>query len=182
MSVIFLETERLTLRQFQSDEANLLVDLNSDAEVRRYLMMPDAPSRADAEETLTRFLDWYAKCTHYGYWAIEEKPDADFVGWFHFRPSRENPEEIEIGYRLKKASWGKGYATELTEACIGIAFTQWNIEKVVAITLPENTASRRVMEKAGMKFESEFLRDGHHPAVKYSLTRAEYHAQTSESN
>jgi len=174
MSRIFLETERLVLRQFQVGEANLLLELDSDPDVRHYLLMPDAPNREDAERTLTHFLDWYAKCPHYGFWAVEEKPNGNFVGWFHFRPSRDNADEIEIGYRLKKDYWGKGYATELTKVYIAKAFEEWGVEKVVASADIEHQASLRVMQKAGMYHEMDFLYDGQYPSAQYALTRAEY--------
>ena len=171
---VYLETERLRLRRFTLEDMDNLLELDSDSEVRRYLDMPVAPAREDAQQTLTRFRAWYDKPEPYGFWALEEKASGDFIGWFHFRPHRPNPEELELGYRLKKAVWGQGYATEMSRALLHWGFVELQLLRIVATTLQANAASRRVMEKIGLKLEADYLHDNRLPAVKYGLDRADY--------
>lgn len=88
---------------------------------------------------------------------VIEKATGDFLGWFHLRPNKENPAETELGYRLKKAVWGRGFATEGAIALIEKGFLKLRGAKVVAYTMAVNTRSQRVMEKAGLRFEREFV-------------------------
>ncbi len=84
---VFLETDRLVLRQFTAADAESLVELNSDAEVMRFITGGRATPR---DEVVTRvlpgFLSYYERFAGYGFWAVIEKSSGDFLGWFHFRP------------------------------------------------------------------------------------------------
>ena len=81
------------------------------------------------------------------------------MGWFHFRPRRDAvPGEVELGCRLRKSAWGKGYATEGSCALICKGFTEFGVQRVVAEAMTVNVASRRVMEKAGLKLVRTFYR------------------------
>src|SRR5256885_13740549 len=111
---IFLETERLILRRFTPDDVDNLVELDSDPDVMRFINggRPTARARI-VDEFLPAFLSYYERYAGFGFWAAIEKSSGAFVGWFHFRPAPESPEgEVELGYRLRKSVWGKGYATE----------------------------------------------------------------------
>ncbi len=93
----------------------------------------------------------------YGFWAAIEKDSGEFLGWFHFRPQEgAHPDEVELGYRLRRAAWGKGYATEASHALIRKGFTEMGVRRVVASTYQDNVASRRVMEKVGMTLVRTF--------------------------
>ena len=94
------------------------------------------------------------------------------------RPCRDEP---ELGYRLRASSWGKGYATEGSRALVDHAFRELGAERVTAETMAVNTASRRVMEKAGLRYVRTFHADwpdkidgDEHGDVEYALTRAEW--------
>ncbi len=174
MTTVFLQSERLRLRRFTPDDADNLHDLDSDAQVHRFLDMPDAPTHDQARQTLGRFLAWYDKPEPYGYWALEERASGAFIGWFHFRPHRPDPKELELGYRLKQAYWGQGYATEMSRRLLQWGFVELKLPRIVATTLQANTASRRVMAKLGMTPEVEYLHDGRLPAVKYGIARADW--------
>ena len=103
------------------------------------------------------FLGYYERFEGYGFWAAVEKSTSRFVGWFHFRPAKGAPPgEIELGYRLRREAWGKGYATEGSRALIDKGFAELGVERVVAETMVVNAASRRVMEKAGLAFVRVF--------------------------
>jgi len=83
----FLETERLLLRQFTGDDADLLVALDSDPLVMRYITGGIPTSRSEIEsDYLPAFLDYYQRYPGYGFWAAIEKTTGEFLGWFHFRP------------------------------------------------------------------------------------------------
>jgi RimJ/RimL family protein N-acetyltransferase len=155
---IFLETERLVLRQFTEDDVDNLVELDGDPDVMRFINGGRPTPRQEIEnDVLPRFLDYYERFPGYGFWAAVEKSTERFVGWFHFRPAEgAHTDEIELGYRLRKSAWGKGYATEGSRALIQKGFAEFGVQRVVASTMVVNVASRRVMEKAGLKFIRTF--------------------------
>lgn len=185
---IFLETNRLTLRRFiEADEDNL-VELDSDPEVMRFL---NGGKPTPREEVRSRILPtlfgFYERFEGFGFWATEEKSTGQFLGWFHFRPpkneTRDGEIEIELGYRLRRSAWGKGYATEGSRALIRKGFTELGVERVVAETMTVNAGSRRVMEKSGLTLVRTFHREGldavegsEHGVVEYALTKADWEA------
>src|SRR5215468_802204 len=119
---IFLSTERLVLRQFTEDDADALFALDSDPEVMRYVSRFAPPDVESCRERIrTRFLPFYSQYPSYGFWAVVEKVSGDFLGWFHLKPALDyvfhqeagyQQGDVDLGYRLRRASWGKGYATE----------------------------------------------------------------------
>jgi len=147
-----LETERLILREFTEDDVENLVELDSDPEVMRYLNGGIATPRELVEqEIVPRFLSYYQRYDDFGVWAAIEKSGGTFIGWFSFRPHDESrPEEVELGYRLRRPAWGQGYATEGARALIRKGFTELGVQRVTANTYEHNSASRWVMEKVGM--------------------------------
>jgi RimJ/RimL family protein N-acetyltransferase len=93
----------------------------------------------------------------FGFWAAIEKPSGEFLGWFCLRPHAEPAgDNVGLGYRLRRATWGQGYATEGSRALIDRAFTTLSVRRVFATTYGENLASRRVMEKAGLRLARTF--------------------------
>lgn len=147
-----LETERVTLRRFTEADADHLVDLDGDPDVMRYLSggVPTPPAAIE-NAILPAFLASYKHGDGYGVWAAIERSGGDFLGWFSFRPLEgADPGEAALGYRLRKAVWGRGYATEVARALIRKGFTELGVLRVVATTYQDNAASRRVMEKVGM--------------------------------
>ena len=105
-----------------------------------------------------------------------------FIGWFHLRPREGDPdEEPELGYRLVASAWGRGYATEGSRALIRKAFEGCGARRVYATTMVVNVASRRVMEKAGLRFVRVFhepwpdrIEGEEHGDVEYALTLDEW--------
>jgi RimJ/RimL family protein N-acetyltransferase len=180
---IYLETERLVLRRLTDDDIDPLFDLDSDPDVMRYLTGGVPHTREFiVRKALPHYLSFYERYTDFGFWAAVERSSGAFIGWFHFRPFKENPEEIELGYRLKKAHWGRGLATEGSRALIEKGFLELGVQTVVATTMAVNHRSRHVMEKLGMRLECEFDFPGEpFPGwtkrdcreVKYRLTREE---------
>ncbi len=183
---VFLETRRLLLRRFTEADADNLFDLDSDSEVMRFLTGgKPTPREVIRDETLPRLLDFYERFDGFGFWAAIERSTGDLVGWFEFRPrGNDDPGEVELGYRLKRSAWGKGYATEGSRALIRKGFTELGVQRVVAQTMAVNTASRRVMEKTGLTHERTLYRDwpdpiegAEHGEVEYALTKADWERQ-----
>ncbi len=186
---IFLETERLVLRRFTEDDIDNLAELDSDPDVMRYINGGRPTPRNDFQtELLPAFLDYYARFAGYGFWAAVEKSSEQFVGWFHLRPpERAQPDEVELGYRLRRSAWGKGYATEGSRALILEGFAELGVRRVFASTMVVNVASRRVMEKAGLKFVRTFhqswpdyIKGEEQGDVEYALLRSEWEQSNAE--
>ncbi len=180
---IFLETERLVLRRFTEADVGNLFDLDGDPEVMRFLTGGKSTPRDLIEnETLPRFLAYYERSERFGFWAAIEKSAGAFLGWFAFHPPEGGgSDEVELGYRLEKSSWGKGYATEGSRALIRKGFTELGVRRVFAQTMAVNTASRRVMEKAGLAYARTFHEDWQEPIVgaeqgevEYALTKSDW--------
>ena len=180
---VFLETERLLLRRFTADDADLLVALDADPAVTFFITGGAPTPRAEVvDEVLPAFLGYYARFPGYGFWAVEERATGDFLGWVHYRPLPDAPaDEPELGYRLVRTAWGKGYATEASRAVIDHGFRTLGVRRVVASTMAVNTGSRRVMEKLGMRLVRTFHADwpvripgDEEGDVEYALTREEW--------
>lgn len=154
---VFLETERLRLREFEPADAEALFALDSNPEVMRFLTGgAPTPLATITGEILPRFVGSYAKFGGLGYWAAESRSARKFVGWFALHPGDPPVEgELEIGYRLRRDQWGRGLATEGARALLTEAFNRGAM-RVLAQAYEENLASRRVMEKVGMTFARSF--------------------------
>jgi RimJ/RimL family protein N-acetyltransferase len=181
-----LTTQRTRLRAFCARDIELLVDLDSDPEVRRYISKSPTPREVVEEKVLPRWLDFYSKPRPYGFWAVEMLGPASFIGWVHLRADRISPLELELGYRLIRAVWGRGLATECSRALIAMAFEERLCDFICARTLKANVASQRVMQKCGLAFCEEFVyskeilpdwSEAERSAVKYGISREDwYHA------
>ena len=150
----YLQTERVTLRRFRADDADLLIELDSDPAVMRYLSggEPTAPPSWSATAHLPSILAGYDRWAgNFGLFAAYETAGDVFLGWFCLRPERDGPlDEAELGYRLRQAAWGRGLATEVSAALLAKAFTGLDVRMVWGETMALNRASQHVMEKVGM--------------------------------
>jgi len=182
---IFLETDRLRLHRFTPDDLDALYELDGDPDVIRWTNLDGrrAPYAFYRDVLLPRNLGFYEKYAGYGYWVAEERATGGWLGWFHFRPSREDPDEIELGYRLRKSAWGQGCATEGSRALVRQGFLELGTARVSATALAANCASIPVMEKAGLRHERDYVHEftdpetgqvTGHPAVKYALDRRDF--------
>jgi RimJ/RimL family protein N-acetyltransferase len=152
-----LQTARLLLRPWRDEDIAAFDELNADAEVMEFLpVLPDWPARARAH--------WE---THgFGQWVVEVPGIAKFIGVVglnaisypaHFTPA------VEVAWRLARAHWGRGYATEAACAALDHGFDRLRLAEIVATTVPANQRSRRVMERLGMTHAAED--DFDHPRV-----------------
>ena len=172
---VFLETERLVLRWLTADDVDNLFELDSDPAVMRFLNGGTAtPRDVIQHEILPRFLRSNTRSDGFGVWAAIQKSTADFLGWFSFQPADADGAsagDATLGYRLRQAAWGKGYATEGARALIRKGFTELGVQRVVATTYQDNHASRRVMEKAGMRLVRRY-----HMTPEALLAQDTYHS------
>ena len=185
---VILETPRLSLREFTEDDAENLFELNSDPEVMRYLTGGLPTPREEISDRIIPFhLDAYQRLNRLGTWAAETAGSGEFLGWFHFRPGPDgDTANIDLGYRLRRAAWNHGYATEGSRALITMGFTGLGVERVFARTMARNARSRHVLEKCGLTFvravpyEGGYAIDGAELGeVEYALTRPEWEARGS---
>ena len=183
---VFLETERLVLRRFTTGDVDNLAGLDADPDVMRFVSGGIPTSREEIEnDFLPAFLGYYQRYQAFGFWAAIEKSTGDFLGWFHFRPREGSaPGQVELGYRMRKSAWGKGYATEGSRALIRKGFTEFGVRRVVAETMAVNLASRRVMEKAGLTLVRTFHQPWPYPIsgaeqgdVEYALDKSDWEHQ-----
>jgi RimJ/RimL family protein N-acetyltransferase len=151
-------TQRLALRRFTLADVDRLVGLDSDPEVMRFLGSP--PPRSA-----------YLQSPQPGRLLAFELSTGAFVGWFALKPTATG---LELGYRLKREHWNRGYATEGSRALVDHAFRELGAERVYAETMAVNVRSRRVMEKAGLRFLRVFHLAWDDPLVGYEQGEVEY--------
>ena len=169
------------LRPLAPTDVENLFELDTDPGVLRYLTAASAPTLEQVRsEVLPRMLGYDEREPGYGFWAAESA--GGFLGWFELRPlANREPGEVELGYRLRRSAWGKGYATEGAAALVWAGFTDFGVRRVVAETMTVNTGSRRVLEKVGLRFVRTFheswiqpVAGTEHGDVEYALTREEW--------
>ncbi len=159
---IEIETERLRLRQWREADRAPFAAMNADPEVMRYF--PATQSR----EASDRSIDiWRAEIAERGWsnWAVELKAGGEFIGFVGLTvPWRNLPFTpcVEIGWRLARAHWGRGYATESARAALRTGFERVLLDEIVSFTACVNLPSRAVMERIGMADARE---DFDHPAL-----------------
>lgn len=182
---VFCETDRLILRHFTAADADLLFALDNTPGVMFYINGGLPVSREVVDDNLEAFLAYHARGGDRGFYAVVEKASGDFVGWFHFRPEAgAGLNDVELGYRFHPSTWGRGYATEGSRALVDKGFAELGVDRVSAYALAVHTASRRVLEKAGLRYVRTFHGDWPWPIpgdeegdVEYALTRTQFRAQ-----
>jgi RimJ/RimL family protein N-acetyltransferase len=164
-----LKTARLLLRPWRGADLDVFAELNADPEVMRYF--PAALTRRESDEFAARARAHIA-AHGWGLWAVEVVESGSFIGFVglaeprfaaHFTPA------VEVGWRLHRAHWGAGYATEAARAAVAFAFDHLNLAEVVSFTSAINNRSRRVMERLGMTRDPSD--DFDHPLVDDPVLR-----------
>lgn len=141
-------TERLILRAWREEDVAPFRAMGQDPEVMRYLGPP--ASWEDCRRAIERMTVAQVENGHC-FWAIERRDDAAFIGFCGLLPAKPPiTGEIEIGWRLARASWGQGLALEAARASLDRAWTHLDIPSVAAITVPANRRSWGLMERLGM--------------------------------
>ncbi|MGD1917991.1 MAG: GNAT family N-acetyltransferase [Pleurocapsa sp.] len=150
------------------DDLDNLVTIDRNPEVMRFINGGIATSsKAIAEEFLPYVMSYYDKSKSMGFWAIVEKQSKEFLGWIFLRPEADfellqqldlaEKDAVELGYRIRQQSWNRGYTTEVAKALIDKSFAETQANKINAWALIENKGSIRVMEKAGLKLQQEYV-------------------------
>jgi ribosomal-protein-alanine N-acetyltransferase len=144
-----LRTARLELREFCDADIAPAHHMYTDQEVMRYV--GHGPVRGEAE---TRgMLAAYAahQASHgFSFWAVVEHETGALIGDAGLFLSQGVGPEVEVGYTFARSSWGRGYATEAAGACLGVAFGPLGLDEVIALIVPDNGRSLRVVAKLGM--------------------------------
>lgn len=160
---IFIETERLLLRELLPSDDNGMFELDSDPDVQRYLGNKPIKTLEEARQTIAFIRQQYLE-NGIGRWAVVEKETNDFVGWAGLKLVREriNNHIIfhDLGYRLIRRYWGCGYATESAKASLDYGFEQLKLKEIYGMAEVNNAASRRVLEKVGLKLIESFDLEG----------------------
>ncbi|GHJ48390.1 GNAT family acetyltransferase [Catellatospora sp. TT07R-123] len=182
---IYLRTERLELRPFTGSAADVddLYGLDLDPAVMEFLTGGRATAREEIRDRrLPELLAAYRRFPGFGWWAAVERASEAFLGWFALTRTEQTPAgEAELGYRLRREAWGRGYATEGSLALIGKGFGELGLERVTANTMTVNIRSRRVMEKCGLRYVRTYFLEwpdqiagGEQGDVEYELLRSDW--------
>jgi RimJ/RimL family protein N-acetyltransferase len=177
-----VRTDRLVLRDITEADAELLFELDSDPEVMRYIgPRPWNDVAGYRERTRTVYMPQQAHPWH-GVRLVFDRAGSEFLGWVFVRPatgSRFAPDlgwtradEVEVGYRFRRAAWGRGVATEAATPLVRIALVDPETSAVVACALSGNAGSLRVLEKLGLVRVGEVTLPGEsEPTVKLARVK-----------
>jgi RimJ/RimL family protein N-acetyltransferase len=159
-----LHTRRCVLRQWKPEDFAPWAEMNADAEVRRHF--PSVLDEAQAHAEAGRCRDAIAQ-RGWGMWALELPGVLPFAGFVGLNaPHYDAPwvPAVEIGWRLPRAAWGQGFATEAAQAALDFGFARLGLDEIVAIAVPGNAPSRRVMDRIGLAHDTNG--DFDHPRIE----------------
>jgi RimJ/RimL family protein N-acetyltransferase len=159
-----LTTPRLRLRPFTPADRDAIHAVYADPEVMRHVGHGAHRSAADTDVALEAFARTLA-ARGFSFLAVEERASGRLIGDAGLYPVEGREDEVELGYTLERAAWGRGYATEAAGALVAHARTALSASRVVATVDPANAASRHVLEKLGMTASGERVAYGRPHAV-----------------
>ena len=151
-------TARLILRQWQESDILPFAEMNSDAEVMKYF-----PNIWAFEKSLKMYNDCLNNKSGIGWYPVEEKISGKFIGFVGLNNPNFMPNSVEIGWRLKKEFWGKGYATEAAKKWLEIGFDEYGLREIISFTTQQNIKSQEVMKRIGLRRDEK--RDFLHPNI-----------------
>ena len=157
-SNLFIETERLLIRPFTIEDIEPSYLMNLDAEVSRYTGDGGIVSKKEMERRITENVLGDYKKHGYGRLAVELKRENKFIGFTGLK-YLEDMDEVDLGYRFMKEYWGMGIATESAKACLSLGFETLELSKIIAMVLPENRGSIRVLDKLNFEYEKDIMED-----------------------
>jgi RimJ/RimL family protein N-acetyltransferase len=168
---LVVETARLRLRRFRRGDVDAVFAIIGDDVAMQYY--PKTFNRSDAVQWVERNLRRY-RDDGYGLFAVTPKEDDGLIGDCGIiKQSAGGEVAMEVGYHFRRDQWGNGYATEAAKACMALAFDTFGSGKVISLIRPENTPSRRVAERNGMKLERQLVHYGL-PHLVYAMKREEF--------
>jgi [ribosomal protein S5]-alanine N-acetyltransferase len=156
---MLIETPRLLIRYFKIEDVDLLFEVFSDPDVMRFSIKGPL-TKFETQQFINRCIEAYPNLG-YSQYAVVLKESNMLIGHCgFFDQTIDNHVEVELGYRYAKLYWGKGLATEAACACRDYGFSQRLFKRIISIIEPDNIASIRVAEKAGLTFEKKSLFHG----------------------
>jgi ribosomal-protein-alanine N-acetyltransferase len=164
-----LETERLLLRPFTTDDVDAIHEVLGDAEIMTYYPAPFTleKSRQWVEWNLANY-----RAHGHGLWVLESKETGRLVGDCGLVPQViDGVTEVEVGWHVHRDHQRRGLATEAARECCRYAFEEMGVTKLISLIRPENVPSRRVAEKLGMEVEKE-ISHGPGPGMPHLVYRA----------
>ncbi len=170
--MVYIETERLLLRDWKEEDIAPFAEMNSDPEVMGFFLKP-----LSSEESFDFYNRINKEFVEYGYglYAIEKKENSAFIGYtgFHnFNLNTDFAPGVEIGWRIRYGDWNKGYATEAAKACLNYAKYHLPFRVIWSFTSVLNKRSERIMQKTGMEKTGYFFHPAvpdHHPLKEHVL-------------
>lgn len=171
-----IETPRLILRPWMMDDYDDFLRLRTNPEIMRYIKPQGIPTPEQVRERYEKIIAAREK-NGFGSCAVVYRKTGRIIGWCGLQPY-DNPEEIEIGYAIEKEFWGQGIVSEAAEATLRYGFETLCLDRIVAVAIPENRGSSRVMEKIGMTYEKNTVAYGNE-CVYYAMSRDEWTALSS---
>jgi len=173
---IFAETERLILREILSSDDKGMFELDSDAEVHKYLGNKPVETIVQSREMIEFIRRQYIE-NGIGRWAVIEKASNDFMGWAGLKlnkePRNDHIDYYDVGYRFIKRYWGKGYATESAKPSLKYGFEKLKLNEIYGTADAQNIASKKVLEKLGLKYIETFEYYSR-PTVWMKITKEEW--------
>lgn len=148
-----VQTERLILRRFTLADLDALSSVNSDPDVMRYIGDGKPQSQDQTRARLDAILSHWEQ-HDFGLWAVVYRRAPAVIGFCGLQ-FLDGTTEVEVGYRLAKAFWGMGLATEAARASLEYGFGEMCLDRIVAVTHPDNLASQRVLAKIGLRYEKD---------------------------
>ncbi|MFI7277911.1 GNAT family N-acetyltransferase [Streptomyces sp. NPDC049879] len=177
-----LLTPRLLLREWRDDDLTPLAAIDADPEVMRHIGDGSPRTREQTVTSLVNMrLGWRER--PWGIFAVELRDTGELAGWTGFATPRFLPEilpAVEIGWRLARAHWGRGIATEAAAAALRFGFHDAGLDRVVSICHADNHGSARVMAKLGMHVDRRTTVPATGaPVIVQALTRADHETHTT---
>ena len=146
-----IRTKNILLRQFNEEDTDALFHILQEKDILKYFPNTKPFPRGKVEKLIQSQINQWDELG-YAWWAVESGVDSALLGWSGLQYLPET-DETEVGYLLSRSVWGRGYATETAIASLQFGFENFNFNEIIGITHPENIASQRVLEKAGLKFD-----------------------------
>jgi ribosomal-protein-alanine N-acetyltransferase len=169
--MIDIETERVFSRMFTMNDVDDFAPICANPQVMKYLGHDCKPvPREEVEYAIESYIKYWEK-HGIGRWAIIYKENNKLIGCAGLRLHEGTPELVVL---LDEPYWRKGLATEIGRAVLKYGFETRGFDRIIAMTRPANTGSRRLMNKLGMRFLEEAIVFGQYQAVIYEILREEY--------
>jgi len=173
---IFLETDRLILREIVMEDADAFFEMDSDPEVHKYLGNNPVKSKDQIIESINFIRTQYLE-NGIGRWAAVEKTSNEFIGWSGLKFVKDivnnHTNYIDLGYRLRKKFWQQGYATESAVASLHYGFEKMNLHEMFASAHVDNIGSNKIIKSLGFQFVETYY---YHDSLCnwYKITRTEW--------